>query len=108
MRVELALDRRRDLQPVAGRQDLHHLVMCERHRWTNRNFWQFDSRRRINFHPLPVVREAEKGAQSFEFLSCSARAVFPGSAEFTQHVQVELRQHFQSALFAVGFHLAFE
>ena len=100
--------RRCDLPSVAGRQDLHHFIMRERHCRANRNLWQLNPRRRIDLHPLPVVREAEEGAQSFELLSRGARAVFPRSTEFTQHVQIKLREHLQSALFTVRFHLTYD
>src|SRR5439155_20915256 len=97
-----------DLQAVAGRQDLHHFIMRERHGRANRNLWQLNPRRRIDLYPLPVVRETKEGAQSFELLSRGAWSVFPRSTEFTQHVQIKLREHLQSALFTVRFHLALE
>src|SRR5580700_358867 len=52
------------------------------------------------------MREPEKRAEPLKFLSRSARSVFPRGTEFAQHVQIELREHLQSALLAVGFHLA--
>jgi hypothetical protein len=50
--------------------------------------------------------ETEERPQPFELLTRGTRSVFPRRPEFSQHVQVELPQHRQPALFAVGFHLA--
>jgi hypothetical protein len=57
---------------------------------------------------LTIKAKAEEGAEPFKFPACRARAVFPRRAEAAQLRQIELREHRQSAILAVGFHLAFK